>query len=405
MAGETLMVVDDNPVNLTMLARRLERVGFKIVKAEGGQQAIDLLQSRDSEVELVLLDLFMPEVSGIDVLDWIRGNRATEGLPVIMVSAATEIPRVVEAMQRGASDYVTKPIDFEKTLASVRGHLDRRQATTPDKTGQFGHYRVEALIGRGGMSQVYRCVDTRLDRQVALKVLTNEVARDPELLERFSQEAKAVARLQHPGVVGIYEIGTEPSHYIAMELISGQDLEEVLQQRKKFTPVEARGTVYQLLEALAAVHECHIVHRDLKPSNVMLETNGRVRIMDFGLAKLLDTTLHLTQKGDVWGTPYYLAPEQLDPKFGPVGERADLFAVGTILYRMLTGVNPVKAASNNLAAIAYEIIHGTPEPPSSLDPNVPTALSALCLRALEKQQEKRFPSARDFAHELTEIDL
>jgi len=405
MAGETLMVVDDNPVNLTMLARRLERAGFKVVKAQGGREAIDLLQERDSGVELVLLDLFMPDVSGIDVLDWVRGNRATEQLPVIMVSAATEIPRVVEAMQRGASDYVTKPIDFEKTLASVNGHLARRQSASPGKLQQFGHYRVEELIGRGGMSQVYRCIDTRLDRAVALKVLTSEVARDPELLERFHQEAKAVARLQHPGVVGIYEIGTEPSHYIAMELIQGHDLEDELQRRPKFSPIEARGTVYQILEALAAVHDCQIVHRDLKPSNVMLEMNGRVRLMDFGLAKLLDTTLHLTQKGDIWGTPYYLAPEQVDPNFGPIDERADLFAVGTILYRMLTGQNPVKAASNNLAAIAYEIIHRKPEPPASLDPTIPAALSDLCMRALEKDKSKRFATARDFAHELTELDL
>jgi serine/threonine protein kinase len=405
MAGETLMVVDDNPVNLTMLARRLERVGFKVVKAQGGQEAINLLQDKDSDVELVLLDLFMPDVSGIDVLDWVRGNRATEGLPVIMVSAATEIPRVVEAMQRGASDYVTKPIDFEKTLESVNAHLARRQASAPGKLQQFGHYRVEELIGRGGMSQVYRGIDTRLDRAVALKVLTSEVARDPELLERFHQEAKAVARLQHPGVVGIYEIGTEPSHYIAMELIQGHDLEDELGRRPKFSPLEARGTVYQILEALAAVHDCQIVHRDLKPSNVMLETNGRVRLMDFGLAKLLDTTLHLTQKGDIWGTPYYLAPEQVDPNFGPIDERADLFAVGTILYRMLTGQNPVKAASNNLAAIAYEIIHRKPDPPTSLDASIPPALSDLCMRALEKDKSKRFATARDFAHELTELDL
>ena len=205
MADETLMVVDDNPVNLTMLARRLERVGFKVVKAQGGQQAIDHLQEKDNGVELVLLDLFMPDVSGIDVLDWIRNHRGTEALPVIMVSAATEIPRVVEAMRRGASDYVTKPIDFEKTLESVREHLAKRQVPgAPRSMKQFGYYKVEEMIGEGGMSQVYRCVDTRLDRPVALKVLTNDVARDPEFLERFQQEAKAVARLQHPGVVGIY---------------------------------------------------------------------------------------------------------------------------------------------------------------------------------------------------------
>ena len=399
---ETLMVVDDNPVNLTMLARRLERVGFQVVKANGGQEAIDTLQQPDHSVDLVLLDLFMPDVSGIDVLDFIRKHRGTENLPVIMVSAATEIPRVVEAMRRGANDYVTKPIDFEKTLESVREHLQKRPAP-PTVAQQFGHYRVEALIGQGGMSQVYRCVDTRLDRQVALKVLSSDVARDPELLERFRQEAKAVARLQHPGVVGIYEIGSDPSHYIAMELVLGQDLEDVLRERTRLSPVEARGTVYQILEALAAVHDCQVVHRDLKPSNVMLETNGRVRLMDFGLAKLLDATLHLTQKGDIWGTPFYLAPEQVDPKFGPIDAQSDLFAVGTILYRMLTGQNTVR--SNNLAGIAYDLVHCVPDSPSKIDPSIPEGLSEVCMRALQKEKNMRYVTARDFAQDLAQLDL
>ena len=272
--------------------------------------------------------------------------------------------------------------------------------------GTLGPYRLDALLGQGGLGKVFLAVDTRLLRRVAVKVGLHDDLSD-ESRKRFVREARALARVQHPGVVTIYEIGMEPCYYIVMEVLEGMDLERVLRKRvlrgAPLAPAQAQDYAIQMLEALAAVHVKGIIHRDLKPSNIMLGKNGRLKIMDFGIAKILEEDPKLTQPGQICGTPQYLSPEQIDVNLGGAEMRSDLFAVGTILYEMLTGQHTVILAS--LSQILSQLLLRVPPSPHEVNPFVPRTISDVCMKALEKDKERRYPSAEAFLAALKAIKL
>jgi predicted Ser/Thr protein kinase len=257
-------------------------------------------------------------------------------------------------------------------------------------------YEVLGELGRGGMGVVYRARQARLGRTVALKVLLAGAHAGEQELARFRAEAEAVARLHHPNVVQVYEVGEEGGHpYLALEYVDGGSLAD----RLRGTPLPAREAA-RLAEALArAVHAAHekgIVHRDLKPANVLLTADGTPKVVDFGLAKRLDgATLH-TQTGAVLGTPDYMAPEQAEGQ--AVGPAADIHALGTLLYQMLTG-RPPFVAENALDTL-LRVRLDEPVPPSVLQPKVPRDLSTVCLKCLPKAPAQRYASARDLADDL-----
>lgn len=408
MADVTILVVDDHKPNRDMLARRLAREGYGVVIAEGGAQALALLSTQT--IDLVLLDLMMPEMSGIEVLEILRRDQAYLHLPVLMVSANTDSPQMVAALDRGANDYLTKPIDFEVLLAKIRRHLVGRASGAPAaapvkpaaprvraddlKLGDtLAHYRLEGLLGEGAMGRVFRATDTRLLREVAIKVMLGADL-PPQSLDRFVVEAQAVARVSNPGIVTIYEIGLEPCHYIAMELMRGKPL-DIVAAAGALPLKDAVNWMVEVLDALQAVHQCGIVHRDLKPSNIMVLENGHAKVMDFGLAKLTDVNLGLTQSGEAWGSPRYMSPEHANPDFGELSPRSDIFAVGVILYELLTGNSPFNG--RNPGQLLYDMMTKEPRPLTSLDPKIPAALNDACLLALRKKQSHRYADAGAFA--------
>ncbi len=281
-----------------------------------------------------------------------------------------------------------------------------------DLTGRtLGHYRIVEQIGAGGMGVVYRAHDERLDRDVAIKVLPEEVAADPDRLARFEREAQAVARLDHPNILAIHDFGNDGgTAYAVMELLDGESLREVIEEGGLTTGkvVEHARTI---ADGLAAAHDKGIIHRDLKPENVFLTRDGRIKILDFGLAKLrlpeenLSTetptaTLH-TEPGGVLGTIPYMAPEQVQGR--PADHRSDIFALGVVLYEMLTGYRPFRGSTNIETAAA--ILKEDPEPVSSSGSAIPSTLSNLVSRCLEKRPEDRFSSAHDLALTLGAIDI
>lgn len=247
-----------------------------------------------------------------------------------------------------------------------------------------GRYRVEARIAVGGMATVYRTVDTRLDRVLALKVMHPTLAADRTFVERFIREAKSVARLAHPNVVGVYDQGTDgPYVYLAMEYVAGCTLRDVLRDRGALQPRAALDILEPVLAALGAAHRAGFVHRDMKPENVLIGDDGRVKVADFGLVRAVDTVTSTT--GTVLGTVSYLAPEQLE--HGTTDTRVDVYACGVMLYEMLTGAKP--HAGESPAQVLYHALNDDVPPPSAAVPGLAYELDELVASATARNPELR----------------
>ncbi len=275
---------------------------------------------------------------------------------------------------------------------------------------RLGPYEIVAPIGAGGMGEVYRARDAKLNRLVALKVLPTSVAHDPERRERFTREAQAVAALNHPGIVTIHSVeDAGNAAFITMELIEGRPLSGVIPPHG--LPLKrALDIGVAVLDAVAAAHQKGILHRDLKPANVMIgegEHDGRVKVLDFGLAKLIgtdanrsaDTTALATVEGLILGTVAYMSPEQAEGK--PVDARSDLFSMGVVLYEMVAGQRPFRGGSN--VAILSSILKDTPAPVTQSNASLPSELDRIVRRALAKDPERRYQTARDFRNDIEEL--
>ncbi|MDL5201077.1 Stk1 family PASTA domain-containing Ser/Thr kinase [Streptomyces sp. ALI-76-A] len=239
-----------------------------------------------------------------------------------------------------------------------------------------GRYRVEARIAVGGMATVYRALDTRLDRVLALKVMHPALAVDGSFVERFIREAKSVARLAHPNVVQVFDQGTDGSYvYLAMEYVAGCTLRDVLRDRGALQPRAALDILEPVLAALGAAHRAGFVHRDMKPENVLIGDDGRVKVADFGLVRSVDTVTNTS--GTVLGTVSYLAPEQIES--GTADPRVDVYACGVVLYEMLTGEKPHDGDSP--AVVLYKHLHEDVPPPSAIVPGMPYELDELVASA------------------------
>ncbi|WP_079106594.1 Stk1 family PASTA domain-containing Ser/Thr kinase [Streptomyces hygroscopicus] len=248
-----------------------------------------------------------------------------------------------------------------------------------------GRYRVEARIAVGGMATVYRAVDTRLDRVLALKVMHQSLASDAAFVDRFIREAKSVARLAHANVVAVYDQGTDGDHvYLAMEYVAGCTLRDVLRRRGALHPRAALDILEPVLAALGAAHRAGFVHRDMKPENVLIGDDGRVKVADFGLVRAVDTNTSAST-GAVLGTVSYLAPEQIE--HGTADTRADVYACGVVLYEMLTGVKP--HGGSTPAQVLYQHLNEDVPPPSAIAPEVAPELDALVASATARTLEER----------------
>ncbi|MFF8552171.1 Stk1 family PASTA domain-containing Ser/Thr kinase [Streptomyces sp. NPDC015501] len=247
-----------------------------------------------------------------------------------------------------------------------------------------GRYRIEARIAVGGMATVYRAVDTRLDRVLALKVMHPALATDVSFVERFIREAKSVARLAHPNVVAVFDQGAQGAYvYLAMEYVAGCTLRDVLRERGALQPRAALDILEPVLAALGAAHRAGFVHRDMKPENVLIGDDGRVKVADFGLVRAVGTATDTT--GSLLGTVSYLAPEQIE--HGSADTRSDVYACGVVLYEMLTGAKPY--TGENAAQVIYQHLNSDVPPPSAVVPGLPVALDGLVASATARNPEVR----------------
>ncbi|MFQ5825159.1 MAG: protein kinase, partial [bacterium] len=259
----------------------------------------------------------------------------------------------------------------------------------------ISHYKILEKLGEGGMGVVYKARDTKLDRFVALKFLPPQYTIDSEIQARFKREAKAIAALNHPNIITIYEIAErEGQSYIAMEYVDGESLKDVI-AKKELSIDKVIEIASQICEGLQAAHQAGIVHRDIKPANILLEKTGRVKIVDFGLAKLKDVT-RLTKESSTMGTLSYMSPEQIQS--AEVDQRSDIFSVGVVLYEMITGQLPFKGDYE--AAVSYSILHEEPEPLARYKAGISDALQRMVDKALSKDTNTRYQSAADLLADL-----
>ncbi|MBA9002219.1 Stk1 family PASTA domain-containing Ser/Thr kinase [Thermomonospora cellulosilytica] len=265
-----------------------------------------------------------------------------------------------------------------------------------------GRYELDGVVGRGGMAEVYRAKDLRLDRIVAVKTLRSDLARDPIFQARFSREAQSAASLNHPSVIAVYDTGEDQMGdtsipYIVMEYVEGQTLRDLLRERGRLVPERALEITDGILRALDYSHRGGIIHRDIKPANVMLTRSHEVKVMDFGIARAMaDTAATMTQTAQVIGTAQYLSPEQARGE--RVDARSDLYSTGCVLYELLTGQPPFTGDSP--VAIAYQHVREEPVPPSQVDPAIPQWCDSIVLKAMAKDPNHRYQSAAEFRADL-----
>jgi eukaryotic-like serine/threonine-protein kinase len=265
-----------------------------------------------------------------------------------------------------------------------------------------GRYELDGVVGRGGMAEVYRARDIRLDRIVAIKTLRADLARDQIFQARFRREAQSAASLNHPSIVAVYDTGEDmasgmPIPYIVMEYVDGRTVRDLLQEGHRLLPERSLEIIDGVLRALDYSHQAGIVHRDIKPGNVMVTRNGDVKVMDFGIARAMsDAQATMTQTAQVIGTAQYLSPEQARGE--RVDSRSDLYSTGCLLYELLTGRPPFTGDSP--VAIAYQHVRENPVPPSRVDPDVPPWADAIVLKAMAKSPGDRYQTAGDMRADL-----
>src|SRR6476661_1849929 len=276
--------------------------------------------------------------------------------------------------------------------------------TTPRLVGS--RYELGELIGYGGMAEVHRGRDGRLGRDVAIKLLRADLARDPSFLNRFRREAQSAAGLNHPAIVAVYDTGEDHSGlssetadvpYIVMEYVEGQTLRDVLKVEGRLPPRRAMEIVAEVCGALDFSHRNGIVHRDIKPANVMITRAGAVKVMDFGIARAIaDNSATVTQTAAVIGTAQYLSPEQARGE--TVDARSDVYSTGCLLYELVTGAPPFQGDSP--VAVAYQHVRENPSMPSSRVPGLPRALDSIVMKALAKNPQNRYQSAGEMRSDL-----
>ena len=481
-----VLVVDDDAGNRDVLSRRLQREGYATVQAAGGSEALAVMARE--RVDVVLLDVLMPDVDGLAVLERIKADPATHDVPVIMISALDELSAIARCIEAGAVDYLPKPFepvvlrarlaaslvekrfrDQERELARalavvtdaasaveagsyeagqlsdvaqradavgrlarvmdrmatevgererrLRGRLDllRGEITVARRTTEHAvvdaqdqlttgetfaeRYTIEAVLGRGGMGTVYRARDTELGETVAIKTLRPELVQDAESRERFKDEIRLTRRITHRNVVRTHDFGEAKGLcYLTMEFVEGLTVRELLNVRRRLEVEPALAIGIQLAESLVMAHGMGVIHRDIKPQNLLLNDEGVLKVMDFGVARLVERTGagNHTQAGMIVGTPLYMAPEQLAAE--AIDARADLYAVGVVLFEILTGEAPINAPT--VMALFAKVLGEPPRRPSALVPGIPGGLDELIVQLLAKQPDDRVPSAASLVERL-----
>ncbi len=262
---------------------------------------------------------------------------------------------------------------------------------------KLDHYRIDNVAARSGMASIFRAIDERTGQTVAIKVPHPEMEADPVFYDRFQREQQIGEKLDHPNVMKVFPNGDHSQLYMAMEWVDGRLLRQLLNEQKKFPPERAINIALQIAQALDYIHSHGVVHRDLKPENIMVNGQDRIKLIDFGIAANVGSKrLTFAKFTQTMGTPDYISPEQVKGKRGD--GRSDIYALGVMLYEMLTGKVPF--TGSNAFTIMNDRLLNNPIPPREIDPSIAFEVQEIIYRAIERDPSKRYPTAREFAHDL-----
>lgn len=433
-----------------MLARRLRKRGFSVDTAADGREALRRVD--ETPYDLVLLDVMMPGMSGLEVLEVLRQTFPRADLPIIMATAKTGSDDMVEALARGANDYVTKPIDFPVVLARIESHLQTRQQApslpapsalfpadgkAPAGTVLDGRYEVVRTIGEGSFAVVFEARQISTGQRVAVKVLRHHRASDEDTVDRrrFEREMKMIGMLHHPNIVRLVDSGTLKASvtqvstgwieategagfdvdetsggtrvivrrlpYIVMELLEGQTLQELSKERGPLPPDVAVDLLLGVIGAVAEGHRVGVVHRDLKPPNILVtRTVGdqlHPVVLDFGISKPHDEDTLMRPEESFLGTPEYMAPEVLRGTQS-ADELADQYAIGAMLHELLVGDRPFRAGS--YVELLQAVSEGDCRSILDAEPSVPVGLVSVVERAMDRERARRFSNLLTFGRAL-----
>lgn len=401
MHSVKILVVDDEPIIRMLLVSWLTTEGFEVLEAANGQAALAL--AREQVPGLILSDVMMPLLDGYGLLEQLRADPHTAGIPLIFLSARTDRVDLRRGMNLGADDYLAKPFSRAEVLEAVSARIKRqltleqshtlpmvdRRSASRDQTFKppitVKGYRMVRKLGSGGMSEVFLAIRETDGLELALKVLDTRINDDVGLLRRFIQEYALLAQIDHPNVAKIYDQGFADEHaFLSMEYFAGGNIMRRI--ASGMAQDQALGVTVQVALALTQIHGLGIVHRDVKPDNLMLRQDGSVALIDFGIAKLADRTMDQTRHGEIVGSPYYLSPEQAAG--GAVSAASDIYCLGVIFFEMLTGERPY-AADRMEVLLAHHLF----SPPPRLPPRH-AALQDLLDQMMHKDPARRLGNAQ-----------
>lgn len=407
----SVLLVDDNAVNRLSLSRWLEKKGgFDVSMAADGAEALSIVDKQP--FDLVVLDVMMPVMGGLEVLSRLRETYSPEELPIIIATSRDRSEDVVEAFDLGANDYIVKPIDYPVALARVRAQLRNREISQESRpvsnrmplreirTGVVleDKYRLEEMIGAGSHGAVFRATHLSLNRDVAIKVLHSGMHDNQDALDHFQQEGISACRVEHPNAVAVLDFNATPDGfvYLVLEYLRGHSLQEELRRKGRMTPERAAQIALPVCDVLTEAHSVGIIHRDVKPQNTFLHHSKQgevVKVLDFGLAKLLEGTTENEEPtlDGIAGTIAYIAPERVTAD--PYDGRADVYSLGIMLYEMLSGQLPFIDQTSNPIQMMMMHVRRQPQPITDWVPDFDPEIEKVVFEALEKDPKKRLSAA------------
>ncbi len=404
MPNYDVLIVDDQQDIRFYISSILKEQGLDVRSVSGGTEALEVIR-RERPV-LAIIDLVMPGIPGDELCRLIKEDPALQDILVVMLSARADVESKLKCFQAGAEEYLVKPVDGRELAARVNRflrmaleregrtcdrHLRADRTPTGGKTPpppfkpMYGSYRVEHLVTSGGMGRLLKGRDEVLEREVAIKVLSPLLTSSDEFINRFHREARVLASINHPGIAAIYSFGEQDGeHYFAMQWCSGGSVADLLRKHGQIAANRAVDIIIECSEALHAASKKAIVHRDIKPGNLMFDEEGKIRIVDFGIAYSADGGL--THAGEILGTPNYMSPEQA--RTSNVDFRADIYSLGITMYYMIYGRLPYRAAS----PVEMVMKHATEPFPEydSANGRVPKEVYRVIGRMTEKRPEDRY---------------
>ncbi len=390
----TILVIDDSEINRTVLCEFLVSIGHSVTVAENGEAGLD--QLKETTAHVILLDVMMPVMNGIEFLEKVKNTPHLSSIPVIMLSGSDETDDVVKCIQIGAEDFLTKP--FNPTLLKTRisGCLEKQNALREAR--KLGQYRLKQKISEGGMSEIYMASHLLLRRPTAIKLLSIEKA-SALTVSMFEKEAQLTSSLSHPNTIVIYDYGRTPDglFYYAMEYLNGFNLRQLI---KSNGPVSEKRALHILLQVVSSLEEAHsvgLVHRDIKPANIMLCNQGGiydfVKVLDWGIVKKINELVDDKELKTLYGTPQFASPEAISsPK--EVDTVSDLYCIGALAYYLTTG--EFVFDEWDLESLLFAKVTQNPIPLSKLDGvNISEEFESIVLQCLNTDKAQRPQSATE----------